>query len=85
MSHTDLISLTNEPIMKDYKDLILQGLSARLNTYENTNEQNVIINLTPRHYLRGPQITHERTNNNNNTKSNKMFKSTNPQLNNCDN
>ena len=53
LSHSDLINLTNEPIMENYKDLILQGLSARLDTYENTNEKNIIINLTPRHYLRG--------------------------------
>ena len=52
LSHSDLINLTNEPIMENYKDLILQGLSARLDTYENTNEKNIIINLTPRHYLR---------------------------------
>ena len=90
LSHTDLIALTNEPIMSDYKDLILQGLSARLNTYENTNEQNVLINLTGRHYLRGPQISHanqvsineNQINNNMNQPQNQMFKSTNPQLNN---
>ncbi len=56
LSHADLIGLTNEPIMENYKDLILQGLSARLNTYENTEEKKIIINLTPRHYLRGQNI-----------------------------
>ena len=45
--------------MKDYKDLLLQGLSARLNTYENTDEQKPLINLTPRNYLRGQQATTE--------------------------
>ena len=38
--------------MEKYKDLILQGLSARLDIYENTNDKKTIINLTPRHYLR---------------------------------
>ena len=57
LSHADLISLSNDPIMKDYKDLLLQGLSARLNTYENTDEQKPLINLTPRNYLRGQQAT----------------------------
>ena len=57
LSHADLISLSNDPIMGDYKDLLLQGLSARLNTYENTDEQKPLINLTPRHYLRGQQAS----------------------------
>ena len=49
LSHADLISLSNDPIMQDYKDLVLQGLSARLNTYENTDDQKHLINLIPRH------------------------------------
>ena len=57
LSHADLISLSNDPIMKDYKDLLLQGLSARLNTYENTSEPKPLINLNPRHYLRGQQAS----------------------------
>ena len=82
LSHADLISLTNEPIMKDYKDLIMQGLSARLNTYENTNEPKPLINLTPRRYLRGQQATNNQNmsyNNNNdinqNYYKNRMLKS----------
>ena len=55
LSHADLIGLTNEPIMENYKDLILQGLSARLDSYENTKEKKTIINLAPRHYLRAKQ------------------------------
>ena len=66
LSHSDLISLTNEPIMKDYKDLILQGLSARLNTYENTSESRNLINLKPRTYLRGQQASNQNGNNQNN-------------------
>ena len=62
LSHTDLISLTNEPIMKDYKDLLLQGLSARLNSYENTNEPRSLINATPRKYLREQQASNKNQN-----------------------
>ena len=84
LSHADLISLTNEPLMKDYKDLIMQGLSVRLNTYENTSEPKHLINLTPRKYLRGQQATNtnqnQQTINNNgdmnqNYYKNKMLKS----------
>ena len=72
LSHADLISLSNDPIMGDYKDLLLQGLSARLNSYENTDEQKPLINLTPRHYLRGQQATNMNQNliNNNNNNNN---------------
>ena len=69
LSHADLISLSNDPIMNDYKDLVLQGLSARLNTYENTDEQKPLINLTPRHYLRGQQAS----NINQNISKNNMY------------
>ena len=55
LSHADLISLNNEPIMDNFKDLIMQGLSARLDTYENTKEKNIIINLKPRKYLKQKQ------------------------------
>ena len=41
--------------MDNFKDLIMQGLSARLDTYENANEKNLIINLKPRNYLRKKQ------------------------------
>ena len=70
LSHADLISLTNDPIMKDYKDLIMQGLSARLNTYENTNEPKPLINLAPRRYLRGPQVSNINQNVSNNFNNN---------------
>ena len=52
LSHSDLILLNNEPLMDNFKDLIMQGLSARLDTYENAEEKNMIINLKPRNYLR---------------------------------
>ena len=65
LSHSDLIALTNEPIMENFKDLILQGISARLDTYEITNEKKTIINLKPRHYLRGQQTLNNNIKNKN--------------------
>ena len=71
--HADLISLTNEQILEKYKDLILQGLSARLDTYENTNEKKIIINLTPRKYLRRQNILRNNININKNLFKNDKF------------
>ena len=79
LSHADLISLNNEPIMDNFKDLIMQGLSARLDTYENANEKNIIINLKPRKYLKkkqevnNPNINYNNTNTNNTNIDNKYF------------
>ena len=75
LSHTDLISLTTEPLMENYKDLILQGLSARLNNYENTREKKALINLEPRHYLRARNninndVNQDMNNYNNNNENN---------------
>ena len=69
LSHADLISLNNEPIMDNFKDLIMQGLSARLDTYENAKEKNIIINLKPRKYLKKNQEINNPNNNYNNTSS----------------
>ena len=79
LSHADLISLNNEPIMDNFKDLIMQGLSARLDTYENAKEKNIIINLKPRKYLKkkqevnNPNINNNNTNKNNTNIDNKYF------------
>ena len=70
LSHADLISLNNEPIMDNFKDLIMQGLSARLDTYENAKEKNIIINLKPRKYLKKKQEVNKQNNNYNNTNTN---------------
>ena len=43
LSHSDLMLLNNEPLMDNFKDLIMQGLSARLDTYENAEEKNMLI------------------------------------------
>ena len=66
LSHADLIILNNEPIMNNFKDLIMQGLSARLDTYENAEEKNIIINLKPRNYLRKKEEKIPKDINNNN-------------------
>ena len=78
LSHADLITINNEPIMDNFKDLIMQGLSARLDTYENANEKNIIINLKPRKYLRQKKesIHPEINNDNNNLISNEENKNT---------
>lgn len=54
LSHSDLISLSLDPIMSQYKELILLGLSFRLNAYENANkidDLNQNINFNPRKYI----------------------------------
>ena len=67
LSHSDLMLLNNEPLMDNFKDLIMQGLSARLDTYENAEEKNMIINLKPRNYLRKKEnIDNNYINNNKN-------------------
>ncbi len=51
LPHTDLVRLTNEPIMNDYKDLLLSALSLKLNSYEESINNNIdknIFNLNPR-------------------------------------
>ena len=52
LSHPELINLTTDNILGEYKDLILQGLSIRLKTYENTSENLCLINIQPRKYLK---------------------------------
>ena len=62
LSHQDLMTYTNDQIIGEYKELILQGLSIRLNTYESTPENNLLICIKPRKYL------NEKINNNNNNR-----------------
>ena len=53
LSHSELVKLTNEIIMNEYKDLLLKALSMKLNYYEeeSTNDDNKIFNLNPRNAL----------------------------------
>ena len=52
LPHNELAKLTNEPIMNDFKDILLQALSLKLNSYEeNQNNEisnNKIFNSNPR-------------------------------------
>lgn len=52
LSHKELLSLNNVDILKDSKDLILEGISIRLNPYEGIENQqiNYRINLNPRKF-----------------------------------
>ena len=82
LSHADLITLNNEPIMDNFKDLIMQGLSARLDTYENANEKKILINLKPRNYLRKKQeIKNIDIQNNNDINYNKINNDENENIN----
>ena len=64
LSHSELVKLTNEAIMNEYKDLLLKALSMKLNYYEEeatNDDNNKIFNLNPRNAL-------NQKNENNNTK-----------------
>jgi hypothetical protein len=59
LSHSDLISLSIDPIMGENKDLILLGLSFRLNAYESVNKSENTdnkINYNSRKYLKDQNI-----------------------------
>jgi hypothetical protein len=64
LSHQDLMTYTNDPIIGQYKELILQGLSIRLNTYEQTPENNLLICIKPRKYLNEKKMPPNVQNNN---------------------
>ena len=51
LSHNDLLQYSTNEILKDSKDLILEGISIRLNPYESVDNKNRYkINLNPRLY-----------------------------------
>lgn len=51
LSHKELLDLSSSEIIKNYKDLILEGISFRLNPFESSeNLKRYTINLTPRKY-----------------------------------
>ena len=64
LSHPELTKLINDPIIGEYKDLLLQALSIRLKSYENTQENDILINLNPRKYLSANQNNNINNNNN---------------------
>ncbi len=54
LSHSDLLSISIDQNMQNHKDLVLEGLSMRLNTYEkNQKPESFKINLKPRSYKVG--------------------------------
>lgn len=48
MSHEDLIAFHSNKTFELAKDFILEGLSARLNSFENAIKKDLIINTEPR-------------------------------------
>ena len=51
LSHTELVRLTSESIMDDYKDLLLKTLSLKLNTYEEMeNNEHKEIKMNQRYF-----------------------------------
>ena len=50
--HNELVKLTNEPMMSDFKDILLQALSLKLNSYEENKNNEIetknIFNSNPR-------------------------------------
>lgn len=48
MSHEDLIALTINPVFALAKDYIVEGLSVRLNSFENAIKSELKINTEPR-------------------------------------
>ena len=48
MSHEDLIAFTQNKTFELAKDFILEGLSARLNSFENAIKSDLTINTEPR-------------------------------------
>ena len=57
LSHSDLVGYTTNPIIGQHKDLLLEGLSVRLNTYESASQGPLQINLTPRKFYINPLST----------------------------
>ena len=52
LPHNELVKLTNEPMMSDFKDILLQALSLKLNSYEENQNNEIetknIFNSNPR-------------------------------------
>ena len=55
LSHGELLSYASHPLLFPHKDLVLEGLSVRLNKFEGTNQGPLQINLTPRKNYIQPQ------------------------------
>ena len=74
LTHNELLSYSSNPLLLSHKDLVLEGLSVRLNKFEGANEYPLRINLTPRkHYI---------INNNPPASQDQPYQSNNPIINN---
>ncbi len=81
LPHSELVKLTNEPIMNDYKDLLLQALSLKLYSYEENQSNDInnkLLNSKPRNCLKAINKSMlSNTNNNINALNNNNFDITN--------
>ena len=69
LPHHELNKLINEPVMNDFKDILLQALSLKLNSYEETqniDNNNSIFNSKPRLCFKKIANNDNNINNNNN-------------------
>ena len=48
MKHEDLLDMTRNPIFDLAKNYIVEGLSVRLDSYENALKKDLLINIEPR-------------------------------------
>ena len=55
MKHEDLLALTANPVFSEAKDFVVEGLSVKLNTFENAIKTDLQINTEPRSNYEGHQ------------------------------
>lgn len=56
MKHEDLIQMSINPVFELAKDYIVEGLSVRLDSYENACKKDLNINIEPRVNFEIPQV-----------------------------
>ena len=67
ISHNELVRLTNEPILDEYKDILLQALSSKLDIYEQQQKNdNREFSNNPRYYSQNENQERDNNNNENN-------------------
>ena len=66
LPHTELTKLISEPVMSEFKDILLQALSLKLNSYEGT--QNNLIDT--KIFNSSPRLCYQNIDNNNNNNLN---------------
>ena len=55
MTHEELLKLMQNPEFVLAKEMVMQGLSCKLNNYENSNNLDLLINLRPRDSIQQQQ------------------------------